>query len=139
MIVRSDEGAYAEEHKLGAIEFGTNGYVPAVRDWVEKGSKSEFLKSPDEIAAATAPKSSEQNLAEANFKLGVYFHQQGNEEKANTYWEAAQKLNTDSWNYHRQDWSFTPQEAGANWLKKVNTLNGKDYYKPVDFLVSESD
>jgi tetratricopeptide (TPR) repeat protein len=135
MMVRSDEGTYAEVHKMGTIEFGTNDYVPAVRDWVAKGSESEYAKSADAVAPKLTPKSSDENLAESNFKLGVYFHQQGNEEKANQYWEAAQKLNPDSWNYARQDWSFTPREANANWSRKVGGLNGKDYYAPVDFMV----
>lgn len=139
MMVRSDEGTYAEEHKMGTIEFGTNDYVPGVRDWVAKGPNSEYVKSPDEMAAKLGAKTSDKNLAEANFKLGVYFHQQGDEAKANQYWEAAQKLNADSWNYHRQDWSFTPAEAGSNWMKKVQTLNGKDYYAQVDFIDNKSD
>jgi hypothetical protein len=133
-IVRSDEGAYAETHSMGTFKFGTDDYVPSVRDWVQKGADSKYAQSADEHAAKIVPKSSDANLAEANFKLGVYFHEQGNEQKANQYWEAAQALNTDSWNYHRQDWSFTPGEANANWGKKVAGLGGKPYYAPVDFL-----
>jgi hypothetical protein len=137
MIVRSDEGTYAEKHKMGTFEFGTEDYVPGVRDWVANGSDSEYANPDDEVILA--PKSSEENLAEANFKLGVYFHQKGNEDKANIYWEAAQNLNADSWNYHRQDWSFTPKQANMNWMKKVRvqTEAGKDYYKPVDFMANE--
>jgi tetratricopeptide (TPR) repeat protein len=138
-MVRSDEGTYAEEHKMGTIEFGTSDYVPGVRDWVANGPDSEYVKSADAMKLTLAPKSSDENLAESNFKLGVYFHQQGNEEKANAYWETAQKLNPDSWNYARQDWSFTPREANINWSRKVQGLNGKDYYAPVDFMVKKPD
>ncbi|MCZ6618701.1 MAG: redoxin domain-containing (seleno)protein, partial [Gammaproteobacteria bacterium] len=45
----------------------------------------------------------------------------------------AQRLNPDSWNYHRQDWSFTPEEAGANWQKKAQALT-KPYYEPIEGL-----
>jgi hypothetical protein len=138
-IVRSDEGAYAETHEMGTIKFGTNDYIPAVRDWVAKGSESEYVKSASGLAADIKPKSTDENLAEANFSLGVYFHQNGNEEKANTYWEAAEALNPDSWNYHRQDWSFTPKEANTNWMRKVQTLKGKDYYAPIDFIAGKSE
>ena len=62
----------------------------------------------------------------------MYFHQQGDEERANRYWEAAQKLNPDSWNYHRQDWSFTPEVANQNWYRKVQKLGDKPYYEPLD-------
>lgn len=139
MMVRSDEGAYSKTYKMGTVEFGTDDYVPAIRDWVAKGADSEYIKSAEEMAAQVKPKSSDHNLAEANFRLGVYFHQQGDEERANLYWEAAEKLNPYSWNYHRQDWSFSPREAGANWMKKVQTLAGKDYYAPIDFIAEESE
>ena len=77
-------------------------------------------------------------MADVNFKLGVYFHVAGDEERANKYWETAEKLNPDSWNYHRQDWSFTPKEANKNWVKKVGQLNGKDYYVPLKLPKAES-
>jgi hypothetical protein len=68
---------------------------------------------PEEVIERVRPKNKNEALAEANFKLGLHFHEKGNEELANKYWEAAQKLNPDDWNYHRQDWAFTPKEAGA--------------------------
>ena len=86
-----------------------------------------------------AKQTDEQALADPNFKLGVYFHQRGNEEKANHYWETAQALDPASWNYARQDWSFTPEEAGANWQKKFQTMEDKPYYKPIEGLDDGSD
>ena len=58
----------------------------------------------------------------------------GDEAKANHYWEIAQALNPDSWNYARQDWSFTPEQAGENWAEKFQTLEGRPYYKPIEGL-----
>ncbi|MBH80377.1 MAG: hypothetical protein CMQ49_07715 [Gammaproteobacteria bacterium] len=49
-------------------------------------------------------------------------------------WQSAQPLNPDSWNYARQDWSFTLQEAGANWQRKFEALEGRPYYKPITGL-----
>jgi len=37
-------------------------------------------------------------------------------------------LNPDDWNYHRQAWSFTPQDAGRKWLEKF--LKQTDRYYP---------
>ena len=103
----------------------------SLKDWVMNGAKSKFAQGnaiPDLV------RSNEQNLAEANFKLGVYFFKEGNMTAANKYWTVAEKLNPDSWNYHRQDWSFTPEQAGANWMKKFSALEGKSYYRPIDGL-----
>ena len=48
---------------------------------------------------------------------------------AKKYFEQAQTLNPDDWNYHRQDWSFTPGEAGPKWMEKFQKLNEPYYPK----------
>jgi hypothetical protein len=131
-VRRIDEGAYATTHDLGGFEFGRDDYAPMVVSWVKEGEGSPHLKPAGSLAMAEP--SDEQALAEPTFRLGVYFHQRGDEARANRYWEAAQALNPDSWNYARQDWSFTPEEAGANWTRKVQSLEGKPYYKPIEGL-----
>ncbi len=130
-IVRIDEGTYTQKHKLGTFEFGSNDYVPAVRDWIAKGAQSAFVWSPQEVAQRIIPRTADGERAEPAFKLGIYFHRNGNEAKANQWWEQAQKLNPDSWNFHRQDWSFTRAEATIKWMNKVGQLNGKPYYRPL--------
>ncbi len=130
-IVRYNEGTYAATHKMGTFEFGRDDYLPAVRDWVLKGADSEYVQSTQDVSKNIIARSSDAEQAEPTFKLGVYFHLQGDEERANQYWEKAQALNPDSWNFHRQDWSFTPSEAILNWQKKVQGLGGKPYYQPL--------
>lgn len=129
-ILRIDEGAYATKHAMGDFEFGREDYAPMVVDWVHNGADSSYVGEPKRLAAPT----SDQALAEPTFKLGIYFHQQGDEARASQYWERAQRLNPDSWNYARQDWSFTPEEASENWTRKYQTLEGKPYYKPIEGL-----
>ena len=130
-VRRIDEGTYAKKHKMGEFEFGRDDYAPMVTAWVTEG---RYAATPADMAGRVREQSADEALAEPTFKLGVYFQQQGDDAKANHYWERAQALNPDSWNYHRQDWSFTPDEAGANWQKKFRTLDGKPYYKPIDGL-----
>lgn len=130
-IVRYNEGTYAAKHKLGTFEFGRDDYLPAVRDWVENGAASKYVQSPGDVGKNIIARNSDAELAEPTFKLGVYYHLQGDEERANAYWEQAQKLNPGSWNFHRQDWSFTPAEAIRNWQQKVQTLGDKPYYLPL--------
>ncbi len=131
-VRRIDEGAYATTHDLGGFEFGRADYAPLVRDWVEKGEASEFLQPPGELAIVG--RTPQEALAEPTFQLGVYFHQQGDEARANHYWEAAQSLNPKSWNYARQDWSFTPDVADENWSSKFQSLGGEPYYRPIEGL-----
>lgn len=130
-MLRIDEGSYATTHKMGEIEFGRDDYAPMVADWVRNGADSRYVADATAATRQLTPKTAEAARAEAAFKLGVYFHAQGNAAKADQYWQKAQALNPDSWNYARQDWSFTPEQANANWAKKFESREGKPYYKPV--------
>ena len=131
-VRRIDEGAYASVHNLSGFEFGRDDYAPMVSNWVKEGEQSPHLKPAGSVAVPEP--TGEQAQAEPTFRLGVYFHRRGNAAKADHYWEAAQTLNPESWNYARQDWSFTPEEAGANWTRKVQTLEGRPYYRPIEGL-----
>lgn len=131
-VRRIDEGTYATTHKMGDFQFGRDDYAPMVTSWVKEGEASAFL--PPVGSVAVAPPSDDEAIAEANFRLAVYFFGIGDQARADRYWEVAQSLNPASWNYARQDWSFTPEVAGENWTKKVQTLEGKPYYKPIEGL-----
>ena len=130
-VLRIDEGSYATTHKMGDIEFGRDDYAPMVVDWVHNGADSRYVADATAATSQLTPKTAEAARAEPAFKLGVYFHAQGNAAKADQYWQKAQALNPNSWNYARQDWSFTPEQANANWAKKFESLEGKPYYKPM--------
>ena len=132
-IRRIDEGTYAAVHKMGDFEFGRADYSPMVADWVANGDASAHVQEPVSLEGLKVA-SDDVARADPTFKLGVYFHKQGDEGKANHYWEVAQALDPRSWNYARQDWSFTPDEAGPNWQKKFETLEGKPYYQPIEGL-----
>ena len=107
-------------------------YVEALRDWVENGADSEFSLSRDEIVERQTPRTTEQADADAYFQLGNHFHRAGNETLANRYWEEAQSRLPESWNFHRQDWSFAPEEAGAKWVQKFLALGDEEYYPAAD-------
>jgi len=131
-IVRPPEVAYSTSVRLGSIHVPGDQYVAALRDWVEKGPESSFILSGEELRQRLHPRDKNQELADAFFRLGVHFQQAGDPKLADQYWARSQELYPDSWNYHRQDWSFTPKEAMTNWLKKVRALEGRPYYEPLD-------
>ena len=138
-IVRPPEVAYSKTNKFLSIEVKGDDYVAGVRDWVEKGAASRYALKPEEVKKRLAPRAPEHDLADANFKLGVHFHAAGDAALADKYWAEAQRLRPESWNYHRQDWSFTPKEANTNWMKKFQALGGKPYYEPLDLPAPEAE
>jgi hypothetical protein len=105
-------------------------YVGALRDWVANGDRSRYALSDEEFALRVKPRSPAEMEADASFKLAVWFHENGNGELAAKYWNRAQQLNPDDWNYHRQEWSFG-DNAGQKWMEKFKTLD-KPYYAPLE-------
>ena len=89
------------------------------------------MLSDEEFTRRVKPRSAPEMEADASFALAVWFQQAGHEELAAKYFEHAQQLNPEDWNYHRQQWSFTPQEAGRKWMEKFQKLD-KPYYPPLD-------
>jgi len=134
-MVRPAEPAWTRNQtlKIGGKTITTEGepYVAALRDWVQKGDRSSYMLSDEEFARRAKPRSPAEMEADASFKLAVWFHQNGNNELASKYWHHAQELNPDDWNYHRQEWSFTPQEENKKWLEKFQKLE-EPYYPKLD-------
>lgn len=131
-IVRPPEVAYTRKLKVLGQEIGDDRYVPALRDWVQKGNDSRYVMERAKLREHLKPRDDKLQLADCYFKLGVYAYQQGDLPAAKKIWEKAQELNPDNWNYHRQNWSFSGTEKTVRWLQKVRALNGKPYYAPLD-------
>ena len=138
-VVRPAEPAWTRDNelKIGAKSIVTQGepYIGALRDWVANGERSSYVLSDEEFARRVKPRSDAEMEADASFKLGVWFHNAGRQDLASKYFVRAEKLNPDDWNYHRQDWSFTPDEAGKKWLQKFQALD-KPYYTPLEIKAS---
>ena len=131
-VVRFDEGTYTRTYQAGALSFGTDEYVPILRDWVEKGAASELVFSPEQMAERLPRRDRAELAADAHFRMASYLVAQGERDAAESHWAEAQRLHPESWNYHRQDWSFTPAEAGPNWIRKFQSLEGEPYYAPLE-------
>lgn len=133
-VLRINEGTYSRRITLGGNYYiGTEDYTPAVRDWVAKGPASSYVWTPKQVAAKIRRRSSDEALAEPTFKLGVYFFQRQDAERARLHWKRAEELSPDSWNYHRQDWNFTTEgSSGRSWAEKRDALGDKPYYAPLD-------
>ena len=134
-VVRPAEPAWAATRTdvYGGKPLAIEGeaYVAALRDWMTNGDKSMHVLSDEEFASRVKQRSPAEMEAEASFKLGVWFQQTGNAALAAKYFERAQTLNPDDWNYHRQEWSFTPADAGKKWLEKFKQFD-KEYYPKLE-------
>jgi len=132
-IVRPAEPAWTTSRTstYGGKSLTTEGdvYVAALRDWVSNGDRSDYVLSDEEFARRVKPRSPAEMEADASFKLAVWFQQEGDAERAAKYFERAQALNPEDWNYHRQEWSFTPQDAGRKWMEKFQKQQQPYYPK----------
>jgi hypothetical protein len=109
-------------------------YVAALRDWVVNGDASPYVLSDDAFAARMKSLAPRETEADATFKLAVWLRQRGQSSLADKHFERAQALNPDSWNYHRQQWSFAPH-ANTKWLEKFLRTDGR-YYPALDLKTS---
>lgn len=132
-IVRPAEPAWNSNrtYDVAGTAIVTEGepYVAALRDWVARGDRSPYALSDDAFAARVKPRSMAEMEADASFKLAAWFRQAGRDDKAAQYFARAQQLDPANWNYHRQAWSFTPDEAGRKFQEKVRQLDGPYYPK----------
>jgi len=138
-IVRIDEGTYAKIHELGnkeqSIKFGNDVYTPALRDWVEKGAKSEFVQSVETVTGNIRELSFDQQKADAAFRLANLFREHGLTEKAEEYWNLTQTLNPESINFFRQNLTLSEEgSAGQSFMERRGEYESqkKDYYRPLD-------
>jgi hypothetical protein len=134
-VVRPGEPAWNTDQvmKFGNKQLLTEGttYLTGIRDWVQNGDKSIYALSDAEFTKRVQPPSATAAEADVSFKLAVWFHDKGKNDLALKYWQHAQQLNPDDWNYHRQEWSFTG-EAGKKWLDKFGKTPEGTYYPKLD-------
>ena len=131
-IVRPPEVAYSKGYKLLGTKLGDDRYAIGLRDWITRGAKSKFVMSADKLKPRLALRTKEQRMADAEFKLAVFFHGRGDRTSARKHFKRAQQLAPENWNYHRQDWAFVPTDAVFKFLAKNAKLGGRPYYEPLD-------
>ena len=122
-IVRVDEGTYAQTHVISSgdqsFTFGTDAYAPAVRDWIAKGADSKYVQSAQTVAGNLRKLSVDEQRADAAFKLANLFREHGQSDKAEHYWNMAQRLNPDSINYFRQNLTLSEEgSAGEQFMAR---------------------
>lgn len=130
------------------IRTDADAYHAALRDWVERGSDSEFALSPDEVVARSQPRDAETARGTAHFELATHLEQQGHHDDAIAHFREAHRLVPDNFSYKRQAWSMEPGAEGplarfwqgpsdddpdawpydGDWLTDVREFGAENYY-----------
>lgn len=160
MIVRPPEPAFCRPSVLEKLEISNDlperardmlleakkihhdpeGYLAALRDWVEHGAKSAFALSPDEVVARSRGRSPDEARAAACFELGQHLWREGDRDGAVPWLREAHRLQPDNWTYKRQCWEFVdplmqgPSELfEGDWLTDVRRIGAENYYPALEF------
>lgn len=113
-------------------------YVEAIRDWVAKGERSEFVLSPEEARRRTEGPDDTDALAMANFRLGEHLFERGHRDEALKYFAEARRLRPDSWCFIRQTWELEQpgKASGPEFFAAVQALGDRHYYAPLELKPS---
>jgi hypothetical protein len=124
-------------------------YVDALRDWAERGAKSAYALSPEEVIARSGRRGIEEATAAAEFELAQHLYREGYRDAARGHFREAHRLQPDNWTYKRQAWSLEPsaldgplarfwqgplpgREAEwayeSDWVKDAKALGPAHYY-----------
>ena len=139
-IVRSPEPAGWNDgwrtNNQEDLKQSKNAYFDALRDWVQKGQTSQYVLPAEEVSRRMSGPTKEHVLAIANFRMGLYLTELGDEEKAKIYFNKAIKLHPDSWNIKRQSWWLveSKEEQRNKFLEALNELQDRPYYPPVELI-----
>jgi hypothetical protein len=112
-------------------------YMDAVRDWAINGAASRHAFTPAQALAHLELPTDNVALANANFRLGFYLRQHGQEAEGDAFLATAAALRPESWNIYRQTMNLKaigPNgfAADADFFARVDQLGGGRYYPPPD-------
>lgn len=133
---KMDRGTFSMPAKLAETGRAARmSYVDAVRDWVKHGSTSAYCLSPEQVRTRIEAPSSNEALANANFRLGQYLLAQGSNVEAQHYFDIAKKLCPESWHFVRQALEMVGvgNASGPEFFAAVDALGERPYYRPIDF------
>ncbi|TDJ63161.1 MAG: TlpA family protein disulfide reductase [Proteobacteria bacterium] len=112
-------------------------YVNAVRDWAINGAASKHVFNREQARAHLQLPDANVALANANFRLGRYLHDQGKTDEAAALFKTASDLRPESWNIYRQAMNLKelgPMGLAADqgFFERVDALGSDRYYPPPD-------
>jgi len=116
------------------IKVNPRKYLEALRDWVERGSASEYAMTPDEVVERSRPRPIEHAQAAAHFELGQHLLRADDRDGAIHHFREAHRLQPQNWTYKRQAWSIVSWTQGpsdefeGDWANDVEKYGPENYY-----------
>ncbi len=134
-IVRPNEVAFVDNRYKGLTGLDAAPYLNALKDWIAKGEKSQYVMSEDQLREKLSSQDPNITLATAEFGLGEQLYKTGHGTEAIPRFKEAQRLNPKSWNYKRQAYALgdAQRDYGTTFKDEVDKIGGgKAYYAPPD-------
>ncbi len=134
-IVRPNEVAFVDDRFKNFTGMDSAPYMNALKDWVEKGEKSQYVMTEEQLRQKLASQDPNIALAAAEFGLGEQLYKTGHGTEAIPHFKEAQRLNPKSWNYKRQAYALgdAKRDYGTTFAEEVQKSGGsKVYYAPPD-------
>lgn len=110
-------------------------YFDAVRDWIEKGDRSEHVLDAQKARENTRLPDENVALSHAHFQLGQLLLRRGRADEAERALTEASQLNPDSWSIWRQALAKDPASGlatGPAFWARLDALGDRPYYPPID-------
>jgi|TARA_B100001964_G_scaffold243859_1_gene323188 hypothetical protein len=128
----------------------SHAYHDALRDWVHKGSDSQFAMDPDQVIERSRPRGRDVATGQAHFEMASQLEVEGHHADAIHHFREAHRLVPDSWTFKRQAWSLEALGQGplarfwqgpdpespeswpyeGDWLSDVQTAGAQNYNDP---------
>src|SRR5215467_3882037 len=119
-IVRPNEVAFVDDRFKPFTGLDSAPYLNALKDWVEKGEKSQYAMSEDQLRQKLSNQDPNVALASAEFSLGEQLYKTGHGAEAIPHFKEAQRLNPKSWNYKRQAYALSNEkDYGTTFIEEV--------------------
>jgi hypothetical protein len=134
-MVRANDPIYAQRRNRETGEVTLNqAYLDAVRDWVAKGPRSEYLMDQQRLAARMPALDFNDVKAAADFQLGTYLALHGQPQDALVHFKRAHALRPENWTYKRQAWSLgdIERDYGTTFQEAVKDPASGPFYPPLD-------
>ena len=116
------------------LRVDAEGYVAALRDWVERGAASRFALTEEQVIEGSNGRPPEEAEAAAHFELALEHHRRGDHGLATEHFREAHRLQPANWTYKRQAWALAGAERdrlyGTDWATEVKRMGGPGAYYP---------
>jgi len=134
-IVRPNEVAFVDDRFKTFSGLDSEPYLTALRDWVDKGSKSVYAMSEEKLRDKLSAGNPDFAMAAAEFGLGQYLYKAGRLREAIPHFKEAQRLNPKDWNYKRQAYALSGEkDYGTTFREEVEKIGGSKVYYPTPDL-----